>query len=357
MRLYSLGQFPIRTRPKEGEVFSSWLFRAASSLGLSVMQFCDLLIGRSSLEQIDRQSESSLLVGLLALRTGTEQEHATATLFRSCRGLCSDPAENGMYKHPWPWVLRSPRAHHSGAQRCTACLREDPYIRLEWCIALVTCCERHRVVLFDCCPRCTVRIEEVSYAFGLPARDYSQVCATCRNCGSTYSRYRMAEMPESASWLQSTCRPLFRAEGASAHFAALRRLLELITRGVDRFGYAVKLLAGLQISGKRNCKSRPFESLTASERLEALSVAAWMLQAWPRHFVAVMKLARFAPFCTPGRVFGFPWWRGLPLWYQEGLRCAHGKGDADVAHEAFLSGENCPEWAPVARRLYTGPQQ
>jgi len=65
-------------------------------------------------------------------------------------------------KQIWPWILSigaRNRLRTGGLQYCPLCLKEDAYFRIQWRLAWHTCCTRHRVLLLDSCPHCSMPIE------------------------------------------------------------------------------------------------------------------------------------------------------------------------------------------------------
>ena len=144
--------WPLRPRPLPGELFSSWLVRVARCYEMPVQAFCrevwpNLEVWRGD---IDRQIDDEAL-HFLSSKTGVPyRELFLMTLRAHEQYACASPDDasaRGLYFHTGNT--------ESAIRFCPACLAEcPPYFRLEWRLAFVTACRRHRLPLLEHCDNC-----------------------------------------------------------------------------------------------------------------------------------------------------------------------------------------------------------
>ena len=145
--------WPLRPRPCHGELFSSWLVRIARCYGMPVRAFCREVWPRYEVWRgnIDRQIEDEALQ-FLSRKTGVAHaELFSMTLRAHERFACPSPADaSSLY-------FQFANTGHA-IRFCPRCLAErQPYFRLEWRLAFVTACLRHRLPLLERCDCCGAR--------------------------------------------------------------------------------------------------------------------------------------------------------------------------------------------------------
>src|ERR1017187_3475910 len=144
--------WPLRPRPCRGEVFSSWLVRVARCYKMQVPAFFRAVwpgreVWRSD---VDRQIYDEALQ-YLSCKTGVSCAELFSMTLRAheqyAGAATGDEAARDLYFHC---------GNTDGAIRyCPGCLAERPcYFRLEWRLAFVTVCPRHRLPLLERCGYC-----------------------------------------------------------------------------------------------------------------------------------------------------------------------------------------------------------
>lgn len=153
----------IRVPLLPGELFSTWLSRAALAQG------CDPIVltgnvwprWRAWTRDLDRGLSAERL-DTLASRSGLcRLQLEEATLRPIIQQIAPDAVER---KDAWPWVMAQGsrnRRRFGGLQYCPQCLTEDgmPYFRRHWRLAWHTGCERHGCLLADHCGNCRAPVE------------------------------------------------------------------------------------------------------------------------------------------------------------------------------------------------------
>lgn len=179
--------WPVRYKPREDELLSSWLTRLAHGIGLKVQTLCNLEFGNRRQvwnRDIDRLAPPWLLERLCR-RTGVSPEAVAATTLRAYEGT--------LYKRyrasgTLPWVLGLQMYHRRstgyGLQFCPACLAESDacHYRKTWRVALYTVCLRHQCLLLDRCPDCQAGIAFVRTELGQPEIRELPGLHCCHSC-------------------------------------------------------------------------------------------------------------------------------------------------------------------------------
>jgi hypothetical protein len=138
--------WPIRPRPRRGEVFTGWTARLAQGLGVEPRAFLAWLRSRFRLES-DRDLDMNPSYELLA-------EVSRRTAIRYDRLVVMT-----LRWHVYPFYARDTRTgRSSGFGFCPLCWSADPvpYIRRAWRLPWMPCGE-HRIPLLWQCPACKDR--------------------------------------------------------------------------------------------------------------------------------------------------------------------------------------------------------
>lgn len=143
--------WPLRPPPCRGELFSSWLVRLALCYEMPVQMFCrnvwpDRVVWRGD---VDRQIDDEALQ-LLSRKTGVAYPELFSMTLRAHEqwaGVSPGDESADLY-------FRYGKKN-IGIRFCPRCLAERPaYFRLDWRLAFVTLCPRHRIPLLERCEYC-----------------------------------------------------------------------------------------------------------------------------------------------------------------------------------------------------------
>lgn len=170
--------WPLRPAPCRGELFSSWLVRLARCYEMPVRVFCrnvwpDREVWRGD---IDRQIDDEALE-LLSRNTGVPYSELFSMTLRAHEKWAGvspgDESAKELYFHYGKKDI--------GIRFCPGCLVERPaYFRLDWRLAFITVCSRHRIPLLERCEYCK---SPCLFA----KADVDDFLGSCHYCGKWFS--------------------------------------------------------------------------------------------------------------------------------------------------------------------------
>ena len=144
--------WPLRPRPCRGELFSSWLVRVARCYEMPIETFSRAVWPAREVWRgdIDRQVDDEAL-RFLSAKTGVAYAELFALTLRAHEQYAGvapgDESARDLYFHYGRTDL--------GIRYCPGCLAGRPvYFRLEWRLAFMTVCARHRLPLLERCGYC-----------------------------------------------------------------------------------------------------------------------------------------------------------------------------------------------------------
>lgn len=184
-----------------GELFSTWLVRAALAQGCDPIHLTGSLWPRwrAWTVDLDRGLTGDRLA-VLSVRSGVDSERLKEAMLRPLLTAVapSVPPEQST----WPWVLAlgsRNRRRQGGLQFCPSCLDEDvtPYFRRSWRLAWHVGCAQHGRLLTDHCSACKAPAE--------PHRVRASDATLCRcpSCGHDMRRSVTRDMcPDDAMTFQ-----------------------------------------------------------------------------------------------------------------------------------------------------------
>ncbi|MFZ6778032.1 TniQ family protein [Undibacterium sp. Ji83W] len=179
---------PIRPRPLEDEILSSWLIRIGFHNGLTPIQLSYHLIGDRSLVgiEVDRIPPQNFLNSVVAHTGATEDEVLKMAFSKYEDNINLRFEKHGNIPHVVSLGYKSVKTGAiRGSAFCPDCLREDqePYFRKSWRYTFAVSCNKHDRLLLDECENC-------GYAFiyfrslGQVENRYERDAITiCQHCG------------------------------------------------------------------------------------------------------------------------------------------------------------------------------
>lgn len=174
--------WPVHVPLLPGELFSTWLSRAALAQGCDPMVLTGVLWPRwrAWTRDLDRGLSEDRIDALVVKSGLCRNQLEEATLRPVVRAIAPHLVES---RTSWPWVMAQGsrnRRRFGGLQYCPHCLVEDPrpYFRRQWRLAWHIGCEQHRCLLADHCGHCRAPVEP----HRCHARDEVQtLCPNCRH--------------------------------------------------------------------------------------------------------------------------------------------------------------------------------
>lgn len=260
--------WPVHVPLLPGELFSTWLSRAALAQGCDPMVLTGVLWPRwrAWTRDLDRGLSEERLDTLLVKSRLCRKRIEEATLRTVVRAIAPHLVAS---RTSWPWVMAQGsrnRRRFGGLQYCPLCLAEDPlpYFRRCWRLTWHIGCEQHQCLLADHCGLCRAPVEP----HRCRARDEVQtLCPDCRGdlrsartlpaCIETLMFQRSADAVLGTgvgTWAGETLEP-------AAWFGAARR----------HAGGRIRLLASDDLPS--SLSSLPLELQRPSERVVRLRMA------------------------------------------------------------------------------------
>ena len=301
--------WPVRLKPQDDEVTSSWVARVLSANGLSALDFAKVVgLPTLALRDFDTHLDARLS-DLFAANTGITAAQLAATQLSHYAGVLWETAAR---QHHPAWILWRDaweRQTKFYLQFCPDCLRHDerPYFRRWWRLSLAVSCPFHNRFLLDRCPQCSSGVNLLASRAGITRRD-GRTMVRCRCCNHLLT----GEIPDesidrNAKALHSYQAVLYDRINAGEtvlapgtppirtllYLPALRHLINLIAGRADTksFGRVVRTTCGLPPASNDQV-SATFDGLDNRARRERLFAASWLLEEWPERFVAVCNDAK-----------------------------------------------------------------
>lgn len=144
--------WPVRPKPCDGEVLSSWLFRVAQGYGLSFSEFRKARLTKTPGYAIDIDSATNAdFFEVIAGGSGVPVETVRRMGFAADEGLVYSRLA-GINPE---WIVPVSPNHHDSVPFCPTCLATDsvPYYRKYWRYAFAPICLEHGL-LTNQCPFC-----------------------------------------------------------------------------------------------------------------------------------------------------------------------------------------------------------
>lgn len=232
---------PIRPKPKEDEILSSWLIRCAIANGSDPEGWGGGIWEEYRIwtRDFDRSLPKSKADPLCKATGMSCPEIASMTLEPIIRRITGTDSLNP--NTAWPWVIPTGtrnRSKFNGLHFCPECLKEtDPYCRKQWRLSWNIACPKHRVLLHLRCTQCHT-------AFSPHLVNYTDTdIGKCRKCGYDLRRISSEKADGRATHLQETLNraaasgeadgAVYPDQSVADMFATLRMLM-LLFHGVSR---------------------------------------------------------------------------------------------------------------------------
>ena len=324
------GLWPLRLKPYDDELLSSWLVRLSRAYGMEASRFGASITYYSAFwnRDVDKGLDDNLLQSLID-RTALSPARVLETTFSGYRGF---PIHELYDKGLSAWILsiglRDGRRHRAWLQYCPYCLQDDddPYFRRSWRLAFVTVCPPHHCRLLDRCVACAAPCNIHQVRRDAPA---ITCCYRCRfdarrswapPLDHTAGHHRVMQLQ--TLLVEALCRgwyPLSQAESVSTeeYVLVLRQLGRLlITRNRAeelRRGFCGHLGEPYFEPSFPSPRGRAIEVLSVADRFPLMLLLGWWLDDWPDQFVAMCAMARLTR-TDLSRDFASP-----PDWYEEAV--------------------------------------
>jgi len=149
---------PIKIKPLEHEILSSWLIRSAIANGIDPIGFTNGIWFnyRAWTRDISRYLSSNKIKTLAKVSTLSYKDVFNLTLESVLETIL--PKSELLPKKAWKWVIPigiRNRSRTNGLYFCPLCLKNKPiFLRKEWRLSWNFSCEKHKILLQLNCPQC-----------------------------------------------------------------------------------------------------------------------------------------------------------------------------------------------------------
>lgn len=288
--------WPYHPKPREGEIFSSWLSRTAFGNAGKLHSFCHRnWPGRQIWTRDIDVFVGDDLLSDLADGTCTRLDAARTTCLQSIEGTLVEKIHG---RSNTRWILPIGIHHRTrslpGQQYCPTCIAADevPYFRLNWRLSYLTVCPIHGCLLLDRCNRCSA-----------PLITYNEDKRLCAKCGSNLAEGVLR--PASSGWVSAL---QFAMEGWRSHvrhsyilsdvpdpllcFNITHQVLAVLNSGERSEALRVETARFGRIKHQSIRQVTSFENLEVEERHYLMQLAGILLHEWPFTFVGLASEAR-----------------------------------------------------------------
>lgn len=281
-------------RLRNGEAFSSWLHRSALANGLSDHTYCRYVFGERAVwnRDVDHVADDAMLESA-SKATGEVARRLHEGTLRKYEGVLHEYLGEAQT----PWVLPLGVYHRVrksyGQQFCPKCLRQDePWLRLHWRLAWVTCCVEHGSILRDACPKCDSPLIFHRAALDQAGHLRCHSCGADVSSGSADTLVATDEILRLQAWLETSLTERSAKVGArNISNRELFRGLRVLVRGTFDNAH----LRGMQSAFDVKEMNRPrfgIERWRLSQRVFAMQVLAVVLNEWPVGFRRLCRTNR-----------------------------------------------------------------
>lgn len=293
---YSRFKFPLKLRPQDDELLSSWLVRLALLHRTMPMTFTNLYMPESKNRfwsvDFDLQADPEMLAAL-SLKCGAPAESLLSMTLGSFEGYLVERIYRRSGGTPFitPLGMRGRRCTLPGLRYCPLCLREDaqPYFRKKWRLAFSVLCRRHGCYLLDRCPNCEI-----------PLTPYlackSGKVEICYSCGKNILGGKV-ELASEGNGIFIALEKIYSVldegftliEGNEVRSHLYFQVLHQILRLMASKRYGPRLQEGVDIERIDVYRYKNFESVPLLGQAWMLVKAAWLLDEWPQRFVEICQ--------------------------------------------------------------------
>jgi hypothetical protein len=296
---YAGSKFPLRLRPLDDELLSSWLVRVAILHRTMPMTFTNLYLPQTKNKlwssDLDLQADGELLSRLSVKAAGIPIALLHSMTLGSYEGYLFDQVygKTGATQFISPLGMRGRRNTLPGLRFCPECLRGDPqpYFRKIWRLSLSTVCPTHCCYLHDRCPHCSTPLTPYIACHNGQMTD----CYKCRRSLLP----DQAWLPTVPDGLMDVTKYLLKAldDGivmiggspvySHLYFRVLHHILQLMMN--RKWGDRLCDGARPELSGRL---TKMFERMSISDQAKLIERAVWLLNEWPERFVDVCRRQR-----------------------------------------------------------------
>lgn len=282
-------KLPCSVKPKEDELFSSWLIRLAYHHELKSHSFYKILFPKYQIwtRDIDKLAPSELIKELSIKTLSTHEEIYNTTLKSYETRLYLKHNAYGNLKWILPFGVFHRIRKHCGLVYCPLCLKNDnePYFRKHWRLSISIICTNCGVYLHEKCPKCKKPVVFFRNDIGNKNKQPPETISSCYNCEYDLSKspilYASSKCFENQKTLFTILDNGLNKEIIYPHlyFEVLHQIIKILLNRKTKL-----------FNNKINKSNKTFETLPIETRRIVLKQAFWLLEDFPNRFIKFFKV-------------------------------------------------------------------
>lgn len=301
--VFQLTILPIIVQPKDDELFSSWLFRLATSNLTKAHTFCKFHLPGHNIwnRDIDKLAPDVMIKRLSLLTEICFEEIFNMTLRSYEQKIFNKCNPNGNQRWILPLGIFHRKWNGKGLQFCPGCLSSDPepYFRKSWRLGLSVVCSKCQLALHDGCPNCNAPISFFRTDVGFKISVAPKKLFTCFNCdfdlrkspryppsiGSISFQLKLNKVISTGSWRNNI--------PSKEYFDVLYQVIRMLrsnSRCYTTFQNLIFETENQRISQLPTNKD--FERSSCLDREVLIRIGSWILEQWPNRFIDLCKQTR-----------------------------------------------------------------
>lgn len=283
---------PIITKPYPNELFSSWVIRCSHRHELKPYVFGKFVWGSVAIwnRDIDKSIKSSSL-SFIAELNRVSYHTAFQTTLKSYEGILFDQLyENGVQDFITTAGVYHRKRKRMALMYCPICLKENPYFRKVWRVAIVCCCTRCNVYLRDKCPHCSEAI--IPFRLNIEKKRLFQdfPLNICWNCKNDLTEAVLIPVERNILKLTKAIEQRLKIDHGQAIFFNRLQFLKRILVSNRKLISHLKTLQVCDIPTQdKPLRNTLFELLSIEDRIEILKGIAFFMDKWPNRFKTFIK--------------------------------------------------------------------
>jgi hypothetical protein len=327
---------PAHPKPRQDELLSSWVARIAYANGTDATS----IVSESRAPEFSKididMNPSDGTLNRLANITGTPLDVVKQTSLASYEGTLferrSDPS---LPSWILPLGILQMERYGYGMQSCRRCLREEPFFRKEWRLALSVACTKHAERLLDSCCDCG---NPITYHKGVSSRAVNRrttLPLQCEKCKAPYAEgdggiSTDGVLLDTQARLDKVLSDGYATVGdkrihALLFFKGLRNIIRALITGrkSEEFRCVVAQHSSVDEPVRTWRVGERFEFLRNRERAAVLKLAWPLLDDWPRNFASYAREARLGVCDLTHRYLTL---NDIPYWLALEIKGLHRRG-------------------------------
>lgn len=296
-RHYGAAEFPLKLKPQEDELLSSWLIRLALEHKTAPATFTNLYLPETKNKlwagDVDLHADDDLLARL-SEKAALSAELLREMTFRSYEGVLFEKLypDSGGTPFLLKTAMRGRWSRAPGVRWCPECLAEEerPCFRKEWRLALFTVCLKHRKCLVD---RCICGRPLTMYkALWLDGKPCCPICRRRLHNADGEGQSVSIGVFQAQEMIQQILDDGYALiDGKPVYSHQYFRVLHHMLRMLISRKWGPRLWVEVGLEGDFGSQ-KVFEGVAIQGQAQLIEKAVWLLGEWPERIVGICRRQR-----------------------------------------------------------------